>query len=489
MTVARSKRTDVLFALVALLLFLVPAAINRSPILYPDSIGYFQAGKAATSAAHIPLSTRPVAVPAKAGPAATMGIDTEDGVSDARSVYYGAAFALSWAIAGVWALPILQALLCVVAIYAALRRLAPDAPRTMRWAVVAGIGLVGGAGIFATTIMPDVFAGLMILAVAMIAIYRPNLTRAELIGWLALGVAAILFHKSHLLLALGMLGALFLLGLITRRQRWTSLGLIVLMIVVGGLGQVAFGIAARHAGLTVYSPPFVMARLIGDGTAEKYLRETCPQTHYATCRFLPRMPMTENDFLWSGDGSAVSFATLPAAEKARICDEQWPIVLGTLRSHGLEQLGKSLIGVFRQIATVGVTEYGLMPRDALTTLLHPDIQAYQQSGIGHHTMPLRLISGLMLACYALGGVALAILATRLRRNPGGFQAVPAWRTRLFEATLLVVFAVLLNGAVCGAISGVFDRYQGRVAWLIPLFALAILIQAGSARSGSPQRGR
>ncbi|WP_313535043.1 hypothetical protein [Sphingomonas sp.] len=484
MTVARSKRTDVLFALIALLLFLVPAAINRSPILYPDSVGYFQAGKAATSAAHIPLSAHPTTVPGQSGPSAKMGIDTEDGVSDARSVYYGAAFALSWAVAGVWALPVLQALLCVLAIYAALGRMAPDAPRTLRWAVVAGIGLIGGAGIFATTVMPDVFAGLMILAVAMIAIYRATLTRTELLAWLALGVAAILFHKSHLLLALGMLAALFLLGLVTHRQRWASLGLIALLIVAGGLGQLAFGLAARHAGLTVYSPPFVMARLIGDRTAEKYLRETCPQTHYATCRFLPRMPMTENEFLWSGDGSAVSFATLSAAEKARICDEQWPIVLGTLRSHGLEQLGKSLTGVFRQIATVGVTEYGLMPRDALTTLLHPDIQAYHRSGIGHHTMPLRLISGLMLACYALGGVALVILAARVRGQPGGFQTLSAAHTRLFEATLLVVFAVLLNGAVCGAISGVFDRYQGRVAWLIPLFALAILMEVASSRRGA-----
>jgi hypothetical protein len=300
-------------------------------------------------------------------------------------------------------------------------------------------------------------------------------------------VVAILFHKSHLILALGMLGALLLLGLATRRQRWPSLGLIAVMIVAGGVGQVAFGIAARHAGLTVYSPPFVMARMIGDGTAEKYLRETCPQTHYATCRVLPRMPMTENAFLWSGDGSAVSFAALPAAEKATICDEQWPIVLGTLRTHGLEQLGKSLLGIFRQIGTVGVTEYGMMPRNALATPLRSEIQAYRQSGIGHHTMPLRLISGLMLGCYILGGVTLAILATRLRRTPGGFQALPAWRTRLVEATLLVVFAVLLNGAVCGAISGVFDRYQGRVAWLIPLFALAILMQAGSTRSRNPHR--
>lgn len=486
MTVARWKRTDLLFALVTLLLFLVPAAINHGPILYPDTVGYFQAGKAAAGAAHIPLPSQAKAAPGQHGAAAKMGIDTEDGVSDARSVYYGAAFVFSWAAAGLWALPVLQALLCVVALYAALRHLAPDSPQLQRWAVVAGVGLIGGVGIFATTIMPDVFAGLLILALAMIAIYRPALSRLELLGWLALGVAAILFHKSHLLLALGMFCALLLLGLVTRRPRWNSLGLIALLIAVGGLGQVAFGMAARHAGLTVYSPPFLLARVIGDGTGERYLRETCPQTQYATCRFVSRMPMTENEFLWSGDGSAVSFASLPAADKAQICSEQWPIVLGTLRTHGIEQLGRSLAGVFRQIATVGVTEYAVMPRDTTTTLLHPDIHSYRQaSGVATRTMPLRLFSGLMLACYALGGGALAILAVRLSRQAKE-PAAEAWPTRLLEATVLVVFAVLLNGAVCGAISGVFDRYQGRVAWLIPLFALAILIQA---RGTAPRRAR
>jgi hypothetical protein len=476
MTVARWKLTDLLFAFVALLLFLVPAAINHSPILYPDSLGYFQAGKAATGAAHIRLPSEP-APAAQPGPAGKLGIDTSDGVSDARSVYYGATFVLSWALAGLWALPVLQALLCVIAIYAALRHLAPDATRLQRWAVVAGIGLFAGAGIFATTIMPDVFAGLLILSITIFTIYRPSLSRFELVAWLALAVAAILFHKSHLLIAGLMFCTIFAIGLVTRRPRWASLAMIAMLIVVGGIGQAAFGIAARHAGLKVYSPPFLLARMIGDGTAEKYLRETCPQHRYATCRFLPAMPMTENEFLWSGDGNPVGFATLSASEKAEICDEQLPIVLGTLRSHGLEQISKSFVAVFRQIASVGVTEYQVMPHDSAASALHRDLVAYADSGIARHTMPLQLISILMSACYFAGGAILLVMAFRARHVPLRSTTSPDPRRALAEAALLTVAAVLLNGAVCGAISGVFDRYQGRVAWLIPLFALAMLLQA------------
>lgn len=482
MKTAGWKLSDLLFAAVALLLFLLPAALNRSPILYPDTVGYFQAGRAATNAVHLRLpmpAPSPAAIPAPATPpaeGAKLGIDTADGVSDARSVYYGAAFVVAWSLFGLWAIPLLQAVVCVLAIYAALRHLAPAATQLQRWAIVAGVGLLGGAGVFATTLMPDIFAGLLILAIAILAVYGARLSRVEQAGWLLLGTAAILFHKSHLLLALVMLLAMLGLGVAMRRLRWRSVLLVAGMIALGILGQVAVGIAIRHAGLNAYSPPFLLARMIGDRTAEKYLREACPRSGYESCRFLPSMPMTENEFLWSGSTKANNFASLPAADKIRVSGEQMPIVLGTLRSHGAEQLGKSVAAAFRQIGTVGITEFALMPRDNPHQALHADLAAYHDgSGIGHGTMPLRLISGLMLACYVAGGITLLALAWRGRHAPA--QAADAGaRAALLQATLLTVFGVLLNGAICGAISGVFDRYQGRVAWLIPLFALAILME-------------
>lgn len=122
MKTARWKLSDVFFAAFALLLFLLPAALNRSPILYPDTVGYFQAGRAATNAVHLRLpmpAPSPAAIPAPATPpaeGAKLGIDTADGVSDARSVYYGAAFVVAWSLFGLWAIPLLQAAVCVLAI-------------------------------------------------------------------------------------------------------------------------------------------------------------------------------------------------------------------------------------------------------------------------------------------------------------------------------------------------------------------------------------
>jgi hypothetical protein len=48
-----------------------------------------------------------------------------------------------------------------------------------------------------------------------------------------------------------------------------------------------------------------------------------------------------------------------------------------------------------------------------------------------------------------------------------------WRhrkPRLVSLTAVIVFMVIANALVTGVLSGVEDRYQSRVIWLVPLFA-------------------
>jgi hypothetical protein len=49
--------------------------------------------------------------------------------------------------------------------------------------------------------------------------------------------------------------------------------------------------------------------------------------------------------------------------------------------------------------------------------------------------------------------------------------------------VLILLGVVINAVVCGAVSGPHDRYEARVAWLVPFVAIALLLQiARSARS-------
>jgi hypothetical protein len=49
------------------------------------------------------------------------------------------------------------------------------------------------------------------------------------------------------------------------------------------------------------------------------------------------------------------------------------------------------------------------------------------------------------------------------------------------AIAVAAVGLLANAAVCGALSGVTDRYQARVAWIVPALAFAIAARVWSAR--------
>ena len=51
---------------------------------------------------------------------------------------------------------------------------------------------------------------------------------------------------------------------------------------------------------------------------------------------------------------------------------------------------------------------------------------------------------------------------------------------------MVVAALVMNAAVCGILSGPQPRYQGRVVWLLPLLAGALLLPPAGRLSPAPR---
>lgn len=462
--------------------FLIPAIALRSPVLYPDTIGYHQSGRSALMAAHLLPRTKPAvqgqSPTAKAATAASLDVDAEGGISTARSIYYGALFALVELAGGLWAMAALQSLLVVAAVHRALHWFAPAAPARLRIAAVAITGLVGGAGAFASVLMPDLFAGMLILSVTLLLLFAPAMKRGEWLAWVALALAAILFHKSHLLLAAALLlvgAVLFLL----RRVVGRSLVLLAALIAVGGAGHLAVDVAVRrilHKEPT--SPPFVLARMVGDGTAGLYLRDVCPGAALQACAVLPHLPMTENEFLWNG--AAGGFASMTPEQKRRVIAEERPIALGVARAHGWTQVRASASNAARQFLLVGVAEYALAPtvKPATARGLEAELARYQQQTIAERLLVLRPQSLLIGIGYFAALAALAVLLVTDRRRKG-----EAGQDRtLATAAWLVAGGLVANAAICGAISGVFDRYQGRVAWAAVTLALAYLL---TRRSNDP----
>ena len=101
---------------------LLPAFINRMPILYSDSVGYFHSGYAVIKEVKALVDAHHAGQPHAS---AVLPRQERDGVSTARSIYYGLPFVASYWLGGVWAPALAQALVTLAALLLAARHVRP----------------------------------------------------------------------------------------------------------------------------------------------------------------------------------------------------------------------------------------------------------------------------------------------------------------------------------------------------------------------------
>jgi hypothetical protein len=461
--------------------FLAAALYNRHPFIFPDSVGYFHSGDTAFDVALDRLAfigshkdIRPLD-PKSASEASaqkmSMEDETKDGISTSRSPYYGIGLAALDQLGGEWALPLAQVSITLLSLFLAARQFSLSVNLKLIL-VLFFIGTFAGAGIISSALMPDIFFGTTILALSVLIIRFEDLSIRERLYWIAIIVAGGLFHKADLATALFI--ATF--GIIYRcfchkfnLKLFLTLSTSLISVFVAH-SFVNFMVEKVSGGPPIQTP-FLLARMIGDGTAELYLKRHCAQTPYQLCHFLDQFPMTENDFLW-GQPPAKSVMHATTVEKQRqIISESGAIMAGVLREYPLEQIERSTANSFRQFFEVGVTEYGIYAstEPERTQDMAATLTAYRSSRVVAGNMPLLALSRVMLITYILGFAALAgLIISPLKR------LIPrsAW-----EMVGIIILGVCINAVISGVIAGVFDRYQGRVSWLVPLAAFFVLLKA------------
>lgn len=456
----------VALVVLATLALLWPMVLNHSTILYPDSAAYFfdanQLAKAVSGA----------------------GVDRNSPPLSGRSLFYGV---IAWAAAiagGTSAVSLLQAVWVAIVLAVLLPRVG-FVRRRAQLAVVVALSLFSSLAFFADTMLPDVFAGIGAVALAMLLGFGRDLGRGERAFWLSNLAVAGLVHVAVLL----MLVAVFcLFALLARRST------------IGDRGLAAAGLALALAATLLVPPasgrltaskapatPFLLARMIGDGPAARLLIEDCPTHPYASCRYVRHFPMTEEAFLWSpfagdmaqrppGPAPYKSWNELPDAERAAISAEATQIVVATLKRYPVEQLAASVGNSLHQLVEQDLRKFG---RERIVSLVHDmlrfsrlkaDAARYRQSAIGTGDFPLGGLSQLWLGVYLAAALAIPLaLGIAHRRR----QSVDP-RLLVFVAVLML--AVVINAAIGGAISIVVGRYQSRVAWLVLLSAIILVRQ-------------
>lgn len=118
----------------------------------------------------------------------------------------------------------------------------------------------------------------------------------------------------------------------------------------------------------------------------------------------------------------------------------------------------------------------------------PEQGKIYKSGLAYHSQfPFKMFDGLQQITVIISIAGLILRFTRLDvRAALGDRRVHGQNVEVFLllAAIGLFGALVVNAAICGVLSGVNDRYQARLIWLVPLLATLALCRLGLCPSNS-----
>ena len=345
-----------------LLLFLWPAIYNGQPLFSPDTSAYirgFDAGVVWLSGRTSPWTTwaSSLADRQKEPDDATVSLQSPEYIMAGRSTSYGALLYLGELLGGLWASVAIQAAAALIALGLTLKHL-----KLFSWpkfVLTAGaLGLVSSLPFVASFLLPDVFAGLFILAAANLLVPGDRLTRWEWVFWVSILGAAVVFHPTHLAIVVALLAVAVIARLLTKKISVVGILSLGFAAGIGFASEIGFALVVEKLlGVHVSRPPVILARVIADGPGAAYLREKCPQAGLVVCEFVDRLMPNPDAFLWNTPDSNGVYESASIDKRQKMGNEQYRFAAAVLTYDPLGQITAGLNDAFQQLKMTGLSDF------------------------------------------------------------------------------------------------------------------------------------
>ncbi|MBI3678652.1 MAG: hypothetical protein HY243_18735 [Proteobacteria bacterium] len=349
-----------------------------------------------------------------------------------------------------------------------------EARETSLWnllGLVAALSFLTGIAWYAGQLEPDIFAGVTVLCVWLLAFRLKEMGIARAFFVFLIGAFAIASHPSHFGLGAGLAGAVVLYRLalvfwqkrldLPRANAWAPMacfacGLSLVLVANYALTQQVF--------VSRSGPVFVFARMLQDGLVKRFLAEECPDPQYKLCKFRNELPKNADAYLWETHSVFTKLGRFEGSEveSDRVVNEilkRYPFaVTVAVFKNAAVQFGYFLTGD-------GIEPQEWVLNAEFERFIPHQMRAYtsaRQQRADFHFLPLNIVhvSVAILSQLALGW----LLLVDIRRRD--------WRALILPAFVFV--ALMGNALICGALSGPHGRYQSRLIWL-PTFVLALTV--------------
>lgn len=430
------------------MLLLLPAVYNRFPLIFPDTDIYLDIAYGRTwsvdRSGFYGLILKPIVSPTATG-------------------------------VGLWLVIVVQVALVATILTAIVRKLVPSATLLAVVAMTAGLGLLTSLPWHAGQLMPDAFAGPIIL-IAWLVASRDVGARGSPLLWLAI-TALMLLHYTYVgLAAVTVAVTLVLRGLLDTSWREIGKRAIAALIAISAVLAAQITVNGVQFSRWTVSPMgswFLFARLHEDGLTGRWLERHCGQSApKPLCDIRQSMPEDSQNLLWWTESPLTRHIQEKVGEPEfwSWIDMLQTAVIGSIRDEPVAFLTASIKSTASQFVSFGSVD-DQCPRQCQSPRLfeqRPDVTApLLASRQLQDQIPKRAIRIVAGTVAAFGLLLLLPITWR------------AWRRGDIEAlTLLtaVAFGLLANAAVTGALSDVQERYQSRVVWLAPMLCLVVLMR-------------
>ena len=471
---------------------LLPAMYNRAPFLVVDTTAYMRGAEAAVATVLGDDWKLDESAAAVASTGETTRVVDEDGsgltsldqgiVLSGRSIYYGFLVYLGALVGSLWVSVAIQALVIAYCLHLILVGMWGFSNHLLI-SVTLSLSIFSPLGYFTGLLMPDIFIGATILLASAVAARSITKKDGRFLALFGLATFACLGHSSHIIVTAGLSLLIFLAGaakqLAPRLAKRTA-SCLAAAALVGVAGEFAFDFAVRQQ--TGFSPlrlPHLAARSIDLGPGTAYARAHCPKAGFAICAYTPIYPVRWTEFLFSEDKKTGVFAVADARTKRRISEEQVRFFTAVYREHPAEMTKGLISDILIQSVRFGPTtaiytrSEAQHFRESLPGTFYADITA---SRIFLDPAMKSLMTTFTYISVLAGFIAVlaCFLSGRLQSS--------RYRSPEFDRfTLLGLTGVLANAAICAILAAPFDRFQGRVIWIVPLLGILSIARLWKSR--------
>ena len=435
--VIRNKKLYWLSLFICTICICIPAFINNFPFIYSDTGSYMDIG----------FSNR---------------------VSHIRPLTYGLFIRHISLYESLWLVIFAQSFIVVWFIHLFVKTFFKNIPSFFILLVVAILTATTSIGVSTGMLMPDFTTPILILASAVLLFSKIKSKRVFLFTCLGLWFS-IACHHSHayifflILIGIG-LKRLFFRNSITLYND-KRLILLFFLLLLGHFTIPALHYSRNGKFISNQSANvFLMGRINQMGLLKPFLEDRCPEVYYPICKYKDSIPRS---FLWDKNSPVRKEGTWKINNKVY----QETIHDFLLEPHYLKKFAvKSFETGVQQFFSFNTVRLDPLkrnkwPQDTFERHMPDVVPALEQSAQNRKTWSNVTIDFMQYIIVFTSAIIMIYLLFYQTHYP----IHPIYRNLAF----LFVLGLISNAFICGGISMIAPRFQSRIIWVLPLFALCL----------------